>query len=160
MSLDSHLFLTKKDSGDAVLKLAEIPSSPLIHNWFLEYIDANGNITFQQVRDMHKVCTEVLNTTVQRQETATNVRYVYGKGHHVTEYTCPFVFDVTYPTFETLELCKKIFPNEHIDSAKANYHYEFFCSLQHLKFAFEMIFHLMKTNYDMEDAYNIYYENL
>lgn len=160
MSLDSHLFLTKKDSGDAVLKLAEIPSSPLIHNWFLEYIDANGNITFQQVRDMHKVCTEVLNTTAQVQEKATNVRYVYSEGQHVNEYTCPFVFDVTYPTFETLELCQKIFPNAHIDSDKANYNHSFFCALQRLKFAFEIIFHLIENNYDMEDAYNVYYEHL
>ena len=157
MSLDSVLYIRKSSSDEHVINLVEIYASPLIHNWFMEYIDDDGRITFLQLKDMHKVCTEVLNTTAQRQETATNVRYVYGKGHHITEYTCPFVVTITYPTLTTLELCKKIFPNEHIDSAKGNYTPTFFCGLQKIKQAFETIFFLADSNNKMEEEYSICY---
>lgn len=157
MSLDSVLYIRKSSSDEHVINLVEIHASPLIHNWFAEHVDGEGHITFQQLKDMHKVCTEILNTTAQKQETATNVRYVHSIGHSVTEYTCPFVVTVTYPTFTTLELCKKIFPNEHINSDKGSYTPIFFCDLQKIKQAFETVFFLAASNNKMEEEYNICY---
>lgn len=148
MSLDSRLYILNNSSDENIINLVEIYSSPLIHNWFDEHVDYDGCLSFNKIRELHKLCEGILSTVNAVIETAPG-----NDGVH--EY--PVSYEVLYPSASTITLCEKYFPNKDIPGTKGEYRNYFFRDLQKIKQAFETIFFLAESNTKMEEEYSICY---
>lgn len=148
MSLDSCLYIRNNNSNEHVINLVEIYASPLIHNWFDEHVDYDGCLSFNKIRELHKLCEDILATVNTVVETTPG-----SDGVH--EY--PISYEVLYPSLSTVSLCKKAFPNKDIPGSKGKYQHQFFRDLRNIKQAFEIVFFLAESNNKMEDEYSICY---